>query len=364
MTTHSPAHSSTQSLPVSSPVSGLPYAPSWVDRLTDWLERLPGSVWGFYLAAALLLNLLNASLEWRIGSYPVGTFDPAHLVTAGSCVGYLALIHYLDRAAGRALVKYQPAFDSERGNPDELRYRLTTMPARSVRRVTAAGILYGLGVGYTIDRGWVLPNVVAFEAPTTAWLDWLVIVSANVMMMLFIYHTIHQLRIINHVYTTCTHIDIFHLTPLYAFAGLAARTALGWLATAYIWLIAMPPGAPDSLLLANTLVVALLGLVAFIWPLVGIHRLLEEEKTRHQVAVRRRVQAAMEEMHRRVDVRRFDETVPITELLTGLKQEMDILDQIPTWPWQPELFRTVLTAVLLPILLWFITRAIERFVAF
>lgn len=364
MTTHSPAHSPAESLLISPPAAGLPYAPSWVDRLTDGLERLPGPVWGFYLAAALLLNLLNASLEWRIGSYPVGTFDPLHVVAASACVGYLALIHYLDLAAGRALVKYQPMFDSERGNPDELRYRLTTMPARSVRRVTTAGILYGVAVAYAVYRGWVLSDAVAFESPTTAWLDWIVISSANLMMLLFIYHTVHQLRIINYVYITCTRIDIFYLTPLYAFAGLAARTALGWLGNAYIWLIAMPAGVPDSLVLTNTIMVALLGLVAFIWPLIGIHRLLEEEKTRHQVAVRRRVQTGMDELHRRVDAQRFDEVVPLTELMTGLKQELDILDQIPTWPWQPELFRTVLTAVLLPIVLWFITRAIERVAAF
>jgi hypothetical protein len=219
-------------------------------------------------------------------------------------------------------------------------------------------------MAYTVYRGWVLPNVIAFESPSTAWWDWIVITFANLMMMLFIYHTIHQLRLINHVYLTCTHIDIFNLTPLYAFAGLAGRTALGWLGNAYMWLMLIPGGTRDSLVLSNTSIVALLGLVAFIWPLVGVHRLLEEEKTRHQVAVRRRFQAAMAEMHRRVDVKEFDTTVPITELLTGLKQELDILDQIPTWPWQPELFRTVLTAVLLPIALWFITRAIERFVAF
>jgi hypothetical protein len=25
----------------------LPYAPSWVDRMTDWVDRLPGPSWVF-----------------------------------------------------------------------------------------------------------------------------------------------------------------------------------------------------------------------------------------------------------------------------------------------------------------------------
>lgn len=353
-----------ESMAAPSAIQALPYAPSWADRLTGRLERLPGPFWAAYAVAALALNLLNASLEWRNGSYPVGTFDLLQVVVISTGIGYLALIHYLDLAAERALVRFRPMFDGEQGNLEELRYRLTTMPARSVWYVSAAGVPYGIAVGYAIYRGWVLPDVAAFESPTTSWLNWIVIIFANMMMVLFIYHTIYQLRIVNHIYLTCTRIDIFHLTPLYAFAGLAGRTALGWLGIDYIWLIAMPSGAPDSLMLTNIVVVALLGLVVFVWPLVGIHRLLQEEKIRHQVAVHRRVQAGMDELHRRVDAQRFDDVVPLTELMTGLKQELDILEQIPTWPWQPELFRTVLTAVLLPILLWLVTGAMERFVRF
>lgn len=353
-----------ESMAAPSAVQALPYAPSWVDRLTDRLGRLPVPFWAVYLLALILLNLLNAGLEWLNGSYPVGTFDLLQVVVAGTGIGYLALIHYLDLAADRALVRFRPMFDGERDNLEELRYRLTTMPAHGVWYVSAAGALYGIAVGYAVYRGWVLPDVVAFASPATSWLNWIVIIFANLMMALFIYHTIHQLRIVNHIYLTCTRIDIFHLTPLYAFAGLAGRTALGWLGIDYIWLIAMPSGAPDSLILTNTVVVALLGLAVFVWPLVGIHRLLQEEKTRHQVAVHRRVQAGMDELHRRVDAQRFDDVVPLTELMTGLKQELDILEQIPTWPWQPELFRTVLTAVLLPILLWFVTSVMERFVRF
>lgn len=354
----------TKSLPVRSALQTLPYAPSWIDRLTDWVARLPGPVWTYYLLMASALVLLDAVLEWRAGSYPVGTFYPLHVVTCVTGIAYLALIHYLDRVAGRALDKFHPLFDDERGNLGDVRYRLTTMPAPTVRWVTAFGVVYGLGLTYIVYRGWAMPTVIAFESPLTSWLNWIVIASTNMMMVLFIYHTVHQLRVINEIYVTYTKVDIFHLSPLYALAGLAGRTALGWSISACVWLLAMPAGAPNTFVLVNSVAVALLGLVAFVWPLTGIHILLEDEKIRHQVAVRRRVQVAMDELHRRIDSGQFDATQPIVELLGGLKQEVEIIDQIPTWPWQPELFRTVLSAVLLPVALWFITRLIERFVAF
>lgn len=360
MTTHVEA----EDLPAYGATLHRPYAPSWVDRLTDRLERLPGPAWGIYLLAAFGLNLLNASLEWIAGSYPVGTFYPLHLVTATSIIAYLALIHYLDSAAARALVKFRPVLDREEQDIDELRYRLTTMPARPVRRLTLAGLLYAVLITYLVEREWILRGVVAFESPVTSWLDWAVIVATNLMLLIFVYHTIHQLRIINHVYITHTRIDLFHLTPLYAFAGLAARTALGWLAITYLWLAAMPTGASDIVMLFYVAMLNLLGTVAFIWPLVGIHRLLEEEKARYQLAIRRRMQSAMAELHRRTDANRFDETAPVIQLLGGLKEELELIDRIPTWPWQPELFRTVVTALVLPILLWFVNRALEHFVRF
>ena len=58
-----------------------PYAeafpPSWVDRLTDWVQRLPGPAWLYYLGVALVLALIRAIGGWSDSSYPVGTFFPS-----------------------------------------------------------------------------------------------------------------------------------------------------------------------------------------------------------------------------------------------------------------------------------------------
>ena len=32
-----------------------PYSPSWIDRLTDWIDRRPGPACGYYLAIILLV---------------------------------------------------------------------------------------------------------------------------------------------------------------------------------------------------------------------------------------------------------------------------------------------------------------------
>jgi hypothetical protein len=44
----------------------------------------------------------------------------------------------------------------------------------------------------------------------------------------------------------------------------------------------------------------------------------------------------------------------------ALVKEQDALDKISTWPWEPEAVRGVGTALLLPIVLWLVTRVLER----
>ena len=64
----------------SSPVTDLPefeipYASSWIDRLIQWISRIPGPAWLIYVAALLAFALLNNAVFWLDGSLAAGSFD-------------------------------------------------------------------------------------------------------------------------------------------------------------------------------------------------------------------------------------------------------------------------------------------------
>lgn len=241
---------------------------------------------------------------------------------------------------------------------EELDYRLTTMPARPILFWSGIGILAGVTISYLIMRGVAWPVVVGFTTAGTTILDILIIAFANMIWAVFIYHTVHQLLMINRIYTTCTKIDLFRLSPLYAFSKLTARTSFGWLALVYAWLSVL--NYTDPLTIAFNLPIILLCIATFIWPLLGIHRLLEEEKARVKTEINMRLKTSMDDLHQHVDHRRYADTVPLADTITGLKQALEIVEKIPTWPWQPETLRAVITAVLLPLALWLLTRTLER----
>jgi len=83
----------------------IPYPPSWLDRFTEWVERLPGRSWVFYPVLGLVLALVVSVVQWRAGSYSIGTFDAFHVWFAIQIPYFLALIRYLGGAAEAAIRK-------------------------------------------------------------------------------------------------------------------------------------------------------------------------------------------------------------------------------------------------------------------
>jgi hypothetical protein len=173
------------------------------------------------------------------------------------------------------------------------------------------------------------------------------------------YHTIHQLRLVREIYNRHTRISLFALGPLYAFSWLTARTALLLVGVTVVLGAVLPDVAqhPEELLLGG-FGLAVAG-VTFVAPLWGVHQLLAEEKAAHQDRLARRLEESMATLEKAAP----GDVTSIGELKTGLEALVVArkeLDGISTWPWQPETLRTVVTALVLPLLLWLVTRLVER----
>jgi len=105
-----------------------PYPPSWVDRFTDWVDRLPIPWWSFYLIAALLLEVIQVTILWREGIFDtygvqfLQFFFPVNYVLA------VFLMHAFDRRAMTAIERFRPALRPDASPYPRLQYELTTLP--------------------------------------------------------------------------------------------------------------------------------------------------------------------------------------------------------------------------------------------
>ena len=338
------------------------YPPSWVDRFIDWVKRLPGPSWLCYLVLWFAPFLMANAIKWLDGSQPPGTIELFSTISVSDGVYFLALMHYLKGTAGAAIRAFRPALAVSEDEYTKLDYQLTTLPAR--------GVLLASGIGAAIAGLTVLfnPNVPGAGYTTsllaTVFGSGIAIFTFAVTAAL-VYQTIHQLTMVSRIQAAATRINLFQPDPLYAFSGLTARTAMGYLLLAdtavLVMLEFMREEAIDPMALGIMVFMMLLAAVTFVLPLLGMHRRMIEEKARLESEANRRLEAAIAELHRRLDA---DDLTGMTELyraITSLEIERDVLAKIPTWPWQPGTLRVALSPLLLPVAVWLIQRLLERF---
>ena len=353
-----------------------PYAPSWVDRVTDWVRGLRVPYWIMYLIPALVLFIITTVIKWEDGSYAAayaagnkeGLFKlgpiyiyPFHAVPELVTFYALALMHYLDDVAQRALDTYRPAMRTDEAHFKSLRYMLTNLPARPTLLASVGGVVFAVAVLVLIYSA--APDftrqLLLFTSPAAT------VIESSVFVLLWwvwgalIYHTIRQLRLVSHIYTTYTRIDIFNLAPLYSFSWLTARTAIGSVLATYAFIVAAPGLMNNPITLGIMVFNLVFAAVAFAWPLVGVHRLLEEAKHGRMASSAQRFEILAAELHRRADQGEFGSMGELKDGLDALVNERNVVDKVYTWPWQRETVSGLSTALLLPIILWIITKLLD-----
>lgn len=334
-----------------------PYAPSWLDRLAGGIDGLPGSPWIYYLGIGTLLLLIQLGFLWVEGGYSISSFSIVPVYMSAAITSFLALTHYLDDRAASALATMRPAMSVSDEKYAELRYRLTTLPfgGTILASLIVVGIIYGLeliGGEYRLEELGALP-VSASMVRVIYYLGFWVLGA-------FLYHTIHQLKMINETYTKHINVNLFRLKPLYAFSNLSALTAGCIAMITYGWLLVNPDQTLNAPAIILNVLIFLFTLVTFLWPQLGIHSLQVAEKDRLVGEANQRLEKIMLEIHKSVDSGKLGRMAELNMSITTLEIELRNLDKIRTWPWQPETVRWLITALVLPLGLWFAQFLLQR----
>ncbi len=336
------------------------YAPSWVDRLTAWVERLPGPNWSYYLGLGLFLILVQVIVLWAEGASPISEYMTVYGFLALVISFFLALFHYLDQRAGAALTALRPALQASDQEYHELHYRLTTLPARSTLLVglVALGLVFLTGIG-------TYQSETMSEFPIANSLLQILYLICWWIFITFMRHTVHQLRLINRIYTQHISINLFRLPPLYAFSNLSALTAASITVVPYGWTVIhysdLDINDPSFWVWVPGII--LLAIITFIWPQMGIHRLQVNEKDRLLNEAKKRLEVIILELHQRVDEAELEKMDNVYKTISSLQMEIKTLEGIPTWPWEPEAVRLLITALALPLGLWVVQYVLQQVLA-
>ncbi len=334
-----------------------PYAPSWANRLTDLVERLPGPTWLAYLVA-MGFGIGITSLS---GGESV-TFELGPILYYGSLpFAVLGLIHGLDRLAGQALTALRPVLSVTDAEVVSIRRELTVAPARPALFLLLFAVVV-TPIGYITDP--VGSGIVGYSPGLLALrYCWETFITA--VFLVLIYHTFRQLRLTAGIHERLRRIDLFDQTPLYAMSRLSSRTAIGLIVLTAPAVLLIPQDADVSYLVISFAWFGVMGVVAaaaFVLPLRGTHDRIVAEKHRLQGEVGRRLTATLDEIHDAVDAR----DVPVIEArnraLATLIAERYLIHKVPTWPWSTGALTGFVSAVLLPVALFLVQRLLSQIV--
>jgi len=173
-------------------------------------------------------------------------------------------------------------------------------------------------------------------------------------------HTVRQLRLVARIHREATAIDPFDRGPVYAFSRLTVVMGLGYVLVGYYSLTVNGAFTAGNLVAVGALVFSIVvGVGTFVVPLWGIHERLVDEKTLLMRGVEGRVGLISTEMYRRIDAGEFDGSKVMSDALGGVTTLRDRIQHLPTWPWQPQLLRGFVTALILPLVIYVLTRLVS-----
>ncbi len=352
--------------PLVEPAFVPPYPPSWVDRFTDRVDRLPIPWWSFYLIVGLLLEVLQVTILWRDGIFATHGVQFFQFYFPINYVLAIFLMHAFDRRAMIALERFRPALRPDASPYPRLQYELTTLPPRPTIMAGLIGLAFG---AFSVAAGQVglqdYPMFGLNASPTALTFMLATFIPTLWFWFTLIYHTIHQMRTVSRIYTQQTQVDLHRLQPVYALAGLTALTALGFAVYTYPWLA--DPGAQPGALPTAYSTVVFLTLPFYVWPILifvlplwGAHRILVERKEAELAEAGRRRESIAQRFHQRLERDPLGGMGEFHNALATLELESAALEKIPTWPWPRGMFRNLMAAFLLPVLLWLIQYVLQR----
>jgi hypothetical protein len=179
----------------------------------------------------------------------------------------------------------------------------------------------------------------------------------------FLYHSIAQLLWVHVLHSRHVRINLLDLKPLYAPSTLTAATAAGLIVPVYGWMFINPELLASGLSLGSMVLFTVLGLVAFVGPLYGAHRLIAAEKERVLEDIAGQFQTLFARLNQRVHDGNLSGIEGLNGAIASLEIQHRKIRAIPTWPWKAETARSLLGTLGLPPVLGAVQALVQRVLA-
>jgi hypothetical protein len=330
-----------------------PYRSSWMDFLVDRIKRLPIPSWVFYLSLFVASILVSNVLFWIDGSIKFGNFYPEFTYGALFIIYGLALFQFLAKTAGESLDDFYPFLKPEPAFEKELAYKMTRMPA------SWGWAAMVLGISLLILDMSSSQFDITFNSLTTKIYAGLFGAFGYCTFLAMMFQTSRQLYFIIKLHGKIAGIDLFNLRPLRAFSRFTATAGFAVFFIGAYNLLVFSKNSSGTLILIY-LLMALVGISLFIAPLISISTRIKNEKKERILEVDQNMKRILLQIKDNFAQDNLTKMGEFNTTLNLLEKEKSILKGISSFPWNPDAFRTFLSSIILPLLLWWVKTFLEK----
>lgn len=324
--------------------------PVWLFWFFDLLRRNPIPLWLLALLIILIGGIAMHLDAWNKGLVPNGQFDRYLASVSLYNVVYIAVWMWLDTRSRAALAAF---FSYQRKSKAE--FESIWADFVSVPSLTASLIFIGgMFIGYLgLPQAKSLQPLIGKVLPVWDLFSWIPVTG---LIFLLIYRTLRQAFLIPRFFREID-VDIFNPMPVYAMSRYASQAAVVLFVINYALMVS---SIPDILFTPLGLVYQILiigpSLIYFFAPLASVNQRMRAAKGELLAELGGDVKRVVQRIHAGVGKLQFGKVNEMRATIGALKDELEIVQKIPTWPWQPETLRNLLAPLLLPIFIYLAQR--------
>jgi len=330
------------------------YAPGPVSRLFAWAEGSGRRSIAVVLGPALALTAWAHAVLWWFGRLAPGSIDWNEVILVLYVVILLAAGIVGRRIARSAIRTFWPATGWPADEQAAWEYQFMAMP----RGHELVALLIGLAIAVAATVAAPAAIVGAQTGREAAYVAFLpTFATGYALNAVGVLLGARWLGHVAEIHRSARAIDPFDRGPIYAFSKLTMYVGLViLLATYYTFTLNasfVNGNLPALVMMPFT---SVLGILAFIAPLWGIHGRLVREKARLLGEVDHRIRAVGAELYQNIDAGDLEPSKVINDTIAALRALRDQIRELPTWPWSPQLLRGFVTALLLPVVVYVLSR--------
>ena len=330
-----------------------PYRPLWVYHFFAFIDRLPIPGWLLCLLIIVIVGVASHLVAWRQGNLPFGQIN-GFLSTLGSYIVLMPFVWaFLTERAHRALLDFLQGSGKSQAQVQAISSDFNSLPDWEMILLLAFGLLFGYFVYYNVSVPMV--PISAQVLPSLNLLAW---VTTMGLTYPFLARAVRQIALIRRLFNDLE-VDIFNPQPVYAISRYTSMISIILLIILYG---ITPIGFPSILFTPVGIFLQFLGvapaLSLFFIPLADINTTMRRAKEHLLSELGKDLKEVQQQAHRSVARKKLANFSDLRNAVSTLKDEMEIVQKIRTWPWQTETLRNLLTPLLIPIFVYLVQRVL------